>query len=155
LQDKFAALKRRVEQREADGDADATNNNNNSSSSSSIHGGSHGDRKNNNNNNSNSGNGVLQMDAETKSRVVRTNNEMAQHANRKQMKEVEALFDALAAEGVANSHTFSILINAYVRCGDIASARAAFARMRTTRGVNVGAFGVAYIFVFAPFALPR
>jgi pentatricopeptide repeat protein len=47
---------------------------------------------------------------------------MAQHASRKQLIEAKEIFDKLESAGTANDHTYAVIINACVRCGDIESA---------------------------------
>jgi pentatricopeptide repeat protein len=61
-----------------------------------------------------------------KEEVVRINNEIANHANRKELKEAKAKFDYLKNNQAINSHSYAIMINAYVRCGDIISSTALF-----------------------------
>jgi len=46
------------------------------------------------------------------------NNEIAQFGNRKMLKEAQACFENAIKKNLANSHTYTIMINAHVRCGD-------------------------------------
>ena len=64
-----------------------------------------------------------------KQRVVEANKAMAQLANRKQLKEVREKFESLRNARLANDHSYAIIINACVRCGDLKSAIVFYAAM--------------------------
>ena len=57
------------------------------------------------------------------------NNEIAQYANRKMLKEAQACFETAIKKNLANSHTYTIMINAHVRCGDSEGAAKVLRRM--------------------------
>jgi pentatricopeptide repeat protein len=57
------------------------------------------------------------------------NNEIAQFANRKMLKEAEQCFENAIRKNLANSHTYTIMINAHVRCGDADGAAKVLKRM--------------------------
>ena len=52
--------------------------------------------------------------------IVTANNEISQHAQRKQLAEAAARFEALGE--LKNSHSYAAIVNAHVRCGDVAGA---------------------------------
>ena len=56
------------------------------------------------------------------SRVKSMNNQLAIFANRKQMKEAESLLRTMKKQKLANTHTYAIAINCYVRCEQIRKA---------------------------------
>ena len=51
-------------------------------------------------------------------RARAANDEIAQHANRRELSLALKRFEDATGQGFANSHTYSIMINAHVRCGD-------------------------------------
>jgi pentatricopeptide repeat protein len=55
--------------------------------------------------------------------------EIAQYANRKMLKEAQQCFETAIAKNLANSHTYTIMINAHVRCGDADGAAKVLKRM--------------------------
>jgi pentatricopeptide repeat protein len=57
-----------------------------------------------------------------RSEVVRLNNEIARLAGRRDANAAEMIFLNLRELGVANTHSFASMINAYVQCGDIVKA---------------------------------
>ena len=69
--------------------------------------------------------------------TVRVNQQMSSLANRKQLSEARALFESLVASGRANAHSYTIAINAHVRCADRDGAVTTLARMRSA-GQPVG-----------------
>ena len=58
--------------------------------------------------------------AKTDPLIVAANNEISQHAQRKQLAEASARFEALGE--FKNSHSYAAIVNAHVRCGDVAGA---------------------------------
>jgi len=57
------------------------------------------------------------------------NNEIAQFANRKMLKEAQECFETAIKKNLANNHTYTIMINAHVRCGDADGAAKVLKRM--------------------------
>ena len=55
--------------------------------------------------------------------------EIAQYANRKMLKEAQQCFETAIAKNLANRHTYTIMINAHVRCGDADGAAKVLKRM--------------------------
>ena len=74
-------------------------------------------------------------------RVVEANKEMAQHASRKQLIEAREIFDKLESAGTANDHTYAVIINACVRCGDLESALKLHRDMINANNVIQSSFG--------------
>jgi pentatricopeptide repeat protein len=70
-------------------------------------------------------------DAETMTRVIASNNQMAKLATHKQLAEARAIYDALGADGTRNRFSFTIFLNACARCDDVDGAVAALASMRS------------------------
>ena len=54
--------------------------------------------------------------------------EISQHAQRKQLAEASSRFEALGE--LKNGHSYAAIVNAHVRCGDVAGAVARVAAMR-------------------------
>lgn len=57
------------------------------------------------------------------------NNEIAQYGNRKMLREAQDCFETAIKKNLANSHTYTIMINAHVRCGDADGASRVLKRM--------------------------
>ena len=57
------------------------------------------------------------------------NNEIAQYGNRKMLREAQECFETAIKKNLANSHTYTIMINAHVRCGDADGAAKVLKRM--------------------------
>jgi pentatricopeptide repeat protein len=57
------------------------------------------------------------------------NNEIAQFGNRKMLREAQECFETAIRKNLANSHTYTIMINAHVRCGDADGAAKVLKRM--------------------------
>ncbi len=54
--------------------------------------------------------------------IVQLNNNIALHANRKELDEAMALFKQALDDGSANSHTYAAALNANIRCGKLEGA---------------------------------
>ena len=65
----------------------------------------------------------------TSPETVKINKSIAVFASRKQLNEAVLAFNNAKNRGLANSHTYAATINAYVRCGDVASAEKLLASM--------------------------
>lgn len=69
---------------------------------------------------------------EERAQLVAINREIALCANRKDIHGATAAFQRATTAAWANSHTFSAMINAYVRCGDIDGAFDVFTRLKAS-----------------------
>lgn len=63
-------------------------------------------------------------------KIVQLNNNIAQHANRKELDEAMALYKQAISDGIANSHTYAAAINANIRCGRLDGAEAVMHAMQ-------------------------
>ena len=62
--------------------------------------------------------------------VVRANQQISQHAQRKQLQQALSIFEGLVEGGQANSHSYAAMVNAHVRCGDVDGAAKCVAAMK-------------------------
>jgi len=58
--------------------------------------------------------------------TVSMNERISQFASRKQLREAVSCFEQALQQGLANQHTYSCTMNAYVRCGDLKGAERVF-----------------------------
>lgn len=71
--------------------------------------------------------------AERKKKLIGTNRRLQELARRKQLAKAEACFHRARAKGIVDVHTFSNMINVYVRCGCVEKAQLLFNEMKTRR----------------------
>ena len=64
-----------------------------------------------------------------KKKTLHLNRQLADLAQRKQLKEASKAFRRGVRQGVADVHSYTNLLNAHVRCGDVEGARAVFVGM--------------------------
>lgn len=67
-----------------------------------------------------------------KQRVVNLNKEIAEHAKSKQLAKASASFARARALGVLNNYSYTNMINAHVRCGDVPGAARLLEEMKTS-----------------------
>lgn len=60
--------------------------------------------------------------AQRKKRILKLNQQLAALAQRKQLRQAQKVFGKAARKGMVDAHTYSNMMNAHVRCGDIAGA---------------------------------
>ena len=72
------------------------------------------------------------------------NQQIAAYAQRKELKKALDLYEGAKAKGIADVHTYTNIINAQIRCGQLASAEQVFEELMRTRGMppNVVSFTV-------------
>jgi pentatricopeptide repeat protein len=75
-----------------------------------------------------------EIEAETKLDIdrvkqVQLNQKISQHASRKELQQAHTLYEEALKEELANSHTFGAMVNAAVRCGDMAMAESVISTM--------------------------
>ena len=58
----------------------------------------------------------------TREELISMNNEICQHANRKELQRAMQVFNDMICKNIANSHTYAAIINANIRCGKIQEA---------------------------------
>ena len=68
--------------------------------------------------------------AERKARLFQCNKDIARHASRKELSEAKSIFQLLMSDALVNSHTYSSVINAHIRCGDMQGASAVFDQLK-------------------------
>lgn len=69
---------------------------------------------------------------EDKAALVAINREIAQSAARKDISAATSAFQKACKAGWANAHTFSAMINAQVRCGDVLGAEDTFSKLKAS-----------------------
>lgn len=72
-----------------------------------------------------------------RAKAVSLNKEIAKFARQKDLASAKESFQTALANGGTNSHTFSAIINAHVRCGDIVGAKAMYALLKKTKNVRI------------------
>lgn len=81
----------------------------------------------------------------SKDRARNFNNKIAVFAKRKQLSDAISIFNKLKEENLANSHSYAAILNAYIRCGDIAGAASIFDTLLKTTKAVAAATGVTWI----------
>ena len=72
-----------------------------------------------------------------KAKAVSLNKEIAKFARQKDLTNAKESFQTALTNGWTNSHTFSAIINAHVRCGDISGAQAMYELLKKTKNVRI------------------
>jgi pentatricopeptide repeat protein len=72
-----------------------------------------------------------------RAKAVSLNKEIAKFARQKDLTSAKESFQTALTNGGTNSHTFSAIINAHVRCGDIVGAKAMYALLKKTKNVRI------------------
>lgn len=80
---------------------------------------------------------TLLAQKELRWKAVAANHEIASFARQRDLHNAVSVFSQLEEQGLVNEHSSSCLLNAYVRCGDVAGAEELFSRMRRRKKVGV------------------
>eukprot|EP00041_Stephanoeca_diplocostata_P040591 m.1640049 g.1640049 ORF g.1640049 m.1640049 type:complete len:963 (+) comp39393_c0_seq1:283-3171(+) len=70
--------------------------------------------------------------SQRKKRILKLNQQLAALAQRKQLRQAQKVFTKAARKKLVDAHTYSNMMNAHVRCGDIEGAAKVFERMQMT-----------------------
>lgn len=81
--------------------------------------------------------GAVFKDKVQRAQLVEMNKEIARYASRKELENAEYVFNDLVSKGWANVHSYSAIMNVYIRCGDLESCARIFNSMRSETRIKM------------------